>query len=537
MWLDNTKDTALDIIKGNYDIVFVTPQFVEHQFRLWTHWLNHREIVETEGLDCADKQYPDIAKQRRLNLSLYSTCYRTRLLPFKHVVIDEAQYGKNENGSTHQAFRNLYRDRTLLLSDKFLGNRWTDVFSLMDLLPGHPFVSRRLFDNTFGGDPDGPKQTDLNLLTKFLMGIVVARPNSVLKLPKSTVFHRNFELGSAELDLVEYYMLLWYRAIKRRRQRLASETIQETSGDSGNGMQILGLILKAQVFAGHLKIAEPSKEREQSIRSTVNRFRKYYAEQVTMTTKTSLESEVFIPDSIRSKHAFLMQENLNLPQSIFDERKKKSNNKRAWVSRFKPQALIKKRAEWLKKVKRLADEAVYSSRINAVLEVIMECGKTYKGERIVVFSKFLGFLDILNEALVRHPSKSEVWRFDGTMSAEDRLVNKHAFNECKSDRPKIILVTPGAGGASVSLEAASIVVQTEVWWSHNEELKAWSQVRGPAQQKEVKIYVVAAENSLVDYHVTTERNQKADVIDRFMRLLRRTDDEEPQIPDITPWYN
>jgi hypothetical protein len=44
-----------------------------------------------------------------LRLSLYSHVYKEMLLPFKHVVFDEAGYGKDSKSETHQAIKALYR--------------------------------------------------------------------------------------------------------------------------------------------------------------------------------------------------------------------------------------------------------------------------------------------------------------------------------------------------------------------------------------------------------------------------------------------
>jgi SNF2 family DNA or RNA helicase len=132
-------------------------------------------------------------------------------------------------------------------------------------------------------------------------------------------------------------------------------------------------------------------------------------------------------------------------------------------------------------------------------------------------------------------NQPSVYRFDGQLGPVRREITRFMFSKADEDDFSIMLVTAGAGGAGINLSAASIVIQCEVWWNMNDERQAWFRLRRPEQGKEVVIYRLFAENSLVDYHIQMVRDAKAEVIDKFMEKLRREDDEEPEIPLIVPY--
>jgi hypothetical protein len=112
---------AEELVEKDVDLVIVTPQFLESQYGNRALHDDFQTLIATEGYDAACKKHP-LGRERaqRVKLSLYSSTYANRLLPFTHVIVDDAQYGKNTEGSTHKALRRLYArivfQRRLLLS-------------------------------------------------------------------------------------------------------------------------------------------------------------------------------------------------------------------------------------------------------------------------------------------------------------------------------------------------------------------------------------------------------------------------------------
>lgn len=178
-----------------------------------------------------------------------------------------------------------------------------------------------------------------------------------------------------------------------------------------------------------------------------------------------------------------------------------------------------------------------SPRVQKITELILSCQRRHPERKIVVFSHYLRFLDLLHENL-RRQDKSyniRVLQFNGQMSLADREITKVEFAEARLSDLNVILVTAGCGGAGVNLASGSVVIQSEVWWNRNEEMQAWFRVRRPGQEHEVYIYLIAATNSIVDYHIMATRNEKSKVVTDMMAILRREDEKSPEIPEVVPY--
>lgn len=131
--LDNLDGTCDFLLDGNYDLVIVTYQFLATQFRKY-----HTFNPWAKG------------GSKLLSLGMFSPLYNMLGLPIKHLVIDEANYGQDIHGLSHQTFRALYRSCTILLTGTPFRNRWCSIYPLMYLLPGHPFKNDITFQHVFG---------------------------------------------------------------------------------------------------------------------------------------------------------------------------------------------------------------------------------------------------------------------------------------------------------------------------------------------------------------------------------------------------
>ncbi|KAH0161685.1 hypothetical protein KCU67_g6235, partial [Aureobasidium melanogenum] len=519
--------TAEQLLEMNPDFVIVTPQFVESQYRRWALHEHFKTLVNEEGYAAACEKHP-LGKDggKLVNLSLYSSVYANLLLPFTHVVVDEAHYGKDTEGSTHKALKRLYRTRTLLVSGTFMSNRWNDIFAFLDLLPGHPFHTKADFERTFGYDSRRPLATRFNVLVKFLQAIVIARPNSVLQLKGATVIDHPFRLSQEDEDEVYFLMILWYRAIQRlkKQRNLSKKQAKEMS------QRVLSLVNTAQVCAGHPNLsdflANNEKKTRKQVKEAIEAFKERYdAAWEEHGNKEATEPSLAVYDEkIRRAHNLFQEELIKIAGIV--------------PNAYKPtKKTPKTRDQWLKYVKELyTDGNIWSGRVKAIYDLVIEVRKTKPNEKIVIFSKYMKFLDLLAEVFAHMEGQPSVYRFDGTQSPVRRELTRFMYTTADDKEFCIMLVTAGAGGAGINLSAASVVVQGEVWWNMNEERQAWFRVRRPDQEKAVTIYRLFAENSLVDYHTQTVRDAKAEIIDEFMEKLRREDHEQPEIPFIVPFY-
>ncbi|PMD25704.1 hypothetical protein NA56DRAFT_383508 [Hyaloscypha hepaticicola] len=104
--------------------------------------------------------------------------------------------------------------------------------------------------------------------------------------------------------------------------------------------------------------------------------------------------------------------------------------------------------------------------------------RTYPNQKILVFSQYLKFLDILEEALKR-AVRIQALRFDGTAGQRQRLHVQQRFKDSGPEVP--LLMTAGAGAYSLNITDTSIIIQCEIWWNLSVEWQAicrlWRQTR------------------------------------------------------------
>ena len=113
-----------------------------------------------------------------------------------------------------------------------------------------------------------------------------------------------------------------------------------------------------------------------------------------------------------------------------------------------------------------------SSKLEAILNELDEIWKQDPGSKILIFSQYLGFLDIIGRAM--DDVGVECFRIDGKMSLKERVAmidkfNKNAPSKQVHDescqRGSVFLVSMKAGGVGLNLVAASSVFITDHWWN------------------------------------------------------------------------
>ena len=107
-----------------------------------------------------------------------------------------------------------------------------------------------------------------------------------------------------------------------------------------------------------------------------------------------------------------------------------------------------------------------SSKLEAILNELDAIWKVDPGSKILIFSQFLGFLDIITRSL--HRRNITTYRIDGKLSLKDRVKTIEKFNKDShnsSQRGSVFLVSMKAGGCGLNLVAASTVFIIDPWWN------------------------------------------------------------------------
>jgi len=171
----------------------------------------------------------------------------------------------------------------------------------------------------------------------------------------------------------------------------------------------------------------------------------------------------------------------------------------------------------------------HSARVDAFLEAYRSCRARHPNEKILVFSEYLTFLDLLEVALRREHGVHSL-RFDGTCGELKRERVKCEFASADASIP--LLITGRAGGLGLNLQCASIVIQTEIWWNHNWELQAYGRAYRSGQKKEVKVFRLFARNSHIEHIILRRQREKTATNNQIMRKVIRRHDEKVQIPGL-----
>lgn len=143
----------------------------------------------------------------------------------------------------------------------------------------------------------------------------------------------------------------------------------------------------------------------------------------------------------------------------------------------------------------LNDKTIIShwTKLRKCLKIIKRNMKFNK--KIVVFSSFVSFLNILNEKIVRKKI-GKVLQIDGSTKERDKIVDKFTMNP----KYNILLCSYKTGGVGINLTAAESMILVEPWWSSAVEQQAICRIHRIGQEKPVNIYSLIVDKS-VEMHM------------------------------------
>lgn len=154
-----------------------------------------------------------------------------------------------------------------------------------------------------------------------------------------------------------------------------------------------------------------------------------------------------------------------------------------------------------------------SSKVTAVLHELQRSSDQY-----VVFSQWLGMLDILESAL--QEAQHTFVRLDGTMSLSQR---ESALLQFRKGGIKVLLVSIGAGGTGLSLACAHRVILLEPLWSDAQEKQAIERLHRIGQTSPVSAVRLIVSNSIEEqiaaFNSTQQRLSAAPGLEDLRRLL------------------
>ncbi len=135
------------------------------------------------------------------------------------------------------------------------------------------------------------------------------------------------------------------------------------------------------------------------------------------------------------------------------------------------------------------------------------------GEQVLIFSHFLGMLDLL-EAAMQERGISYI-RLDGATANRQALIDR--FN---AGRAKVGLFSIRAAGHGITVTAANHVIHADRWWNPAVENQATDRVHRIGQTKTVYVYRIMVENTLEE-RIEKLLQRKQQIADTIMGASRQ----------------
>lgn len=543
--LDSNRVTAQELIRGNYDFVICSYGYIQAQYRSLLAYQEFFAKVAIEGQREAEEATNRRLQQRR-RLSLFSELYSILNLPINHLILDEAQYVKNWETLTHKAIKALNYLKVLAVTGTPIANKWWDIYGIIHFMKGHPFPEFSDFIRIFGDMKQrraNPPSSKLPRLVKFLMEVTVSRPASLLELPGLKKIVKSFELSDSDCESVMLYTKLFIDALRKSNH----DTNNASFRTAASVRKALVFATRAQQYAAHSHLIEPGMPSQlemelQEMATLRAEVKKECAKETGVSFANALLAylqSVPANTSVPNNASVPIDD----PESADETDPDYDPNKGLVTDDDEIEPLVQgqdaeevdknKRKRWMNKVAKMTDASLASPRITAVSDICRYLKSKDATTRIAIFSKYVKFLDLVNEFLKRHQSIVSL-RLDGGSNKAQREETTNAF---ASTAGSILLITPKTGGAGLNgLECASKLIQCEPWWTGTEEAQAYSRLYRSKQAKVVEVYYLVAEDSCIDMLVERVRDGKNETNERIMGPLRRKDDDPPQIPRVPEWY-
>lgn len=154
-----------------------------------------------------------------------------------------------------------------------------------------------------------------------------------------------------------------------------------------------------------------------------------------------------------------------------------------------------------------------SSKLTAVINELHKVWKQDPHSKVLIYSQYLGFLDLLQASLRRHGIPSG--RLDGNLSLKERVSVLEKFRQESNDNDddsnigSVLLMSMKAGGVGINMVAASSVFICDPWWNEAVQDQCIARIHRIGQTaKVVRIRKFVVEQSVEERIVELQRRKK-----------------------------
>ena len=591
--INNGSMTPNEILALGAEFVITTYSNLAACFKTWQREHTFHEYAQNVGYPAAKQSAikEEMGSETAQVYGILSPMFEGKGLFVRHLILDEVHIISKRQTLAHQAVMKIKYNRVLMLSGTVIPHNWPQVSGLLELFPvEHPFDTAPRFEKAFTETwlqrSPPPPVSKFDRFVKFFMAVTVARPASVLKLPALQVETLRFELDEEAQRNCTYWAYRLVLALQAKGGVLDNDDVAGAVGGGGHifsfatfaqqwaaaellaptrkddeGLQLTDNWLDDMLDKARMMIIKkqqaPDTESQVSDREAYTELANQFVEEKRLDTfevrnilptvkaltddggdissQGSNESTSEIPphpsptpvdgDAVQEEHL----------QSFIDQGLPSAEPDEPSHTEEPDESSHQTRTEWLDIVSKSSAFSLATPRINCIIDAIKSITRHEPGAKILVFSVYLRFLDLLSQAIRRdyHLGSTYIGQFNGMITPTKRAQAVANFSMLSEDQCGIFLITSNAGGASINLQVANHVILSEPWWSRNDVSQAIARCYRQGQARNAYVWKIIGTNSLIDSVLLATQERKASINAKFMKLLRRPDDELPKIPLVT----
>eukprot|EP00980_Cylindrotheca_fusiformis_P027844 scaffold22560_cov135-Cylindrotheca_fusiformis.AAC.55 len=156
-----------------------------------------------------------------------------------------------------------------------------------------------------------------------------------------------------------------------------------------------------------------------------------------------------------------------------------------------------------------------SAKLTAIMDELQNIWQEDPGSKVLIFSQFLGFLDLMEQALAKEEIHS--CRLDGSLSLKERVKVIQQFgtaSKSKADSTthkngSVLLISMKAGGVGLNLVAASSCFIADPWWNGAVEDQCIDRIHRMGQTaKKVRVRKFYVADSVEERIVELQKRKK-----------------------------
>ncbi|XP_051012917.1 helicase-like transcription factor [Acomys russatus] len=404
------------------------------------------------------------------------------------VILDEGHAIRNPNAQQTKAVLDLEAERRWVLTGTPIQNSLKDLWSLLSFLKLKPFVDREWWNRTIQRPVTTGDSGGLRRLQSLIKNITLRRTKTskikgkpVLELPERKVFIQHITLSEEERRI--------YQSVKNEGKATIGRYLTEGTV-LAHYADVLGLLLRLRQICCHTHLlTNGMSSNGPSTNDTPEELRKMLIKKMKLILSSGSDEEcaicldsLTVPVITHCAHVFCKPCICQVIQSEQPHAKcPLCRNKIHGDSLLEcpPEEL----AYDSEKTSNM--EWTSSSKINALMDALIELRTKNPNIKSLVVSQFTAFLSLIETAL--KTSGFVFTRLDGSMAQKKRVESIQCFQNTDAGSPTIMLLSLKAGGVGLNLCAASRVFLMDPAWNPAAEDQCFDRCHRLGQKQEVII--------------------------------------------------